>query len=55
MSVSNLHSLEGLVLGADVEADGSSFDCEWVHAVILHQHFCVLRGSQLDERLDQSF
>lgn len=47
-----LYSLEGLVLGADVEADGSSFDGERVHTVILHQHLCVLGGSQLDERLD---
>lgn len=45
-------SLQRLVLGADVEADQSTFDGERVHAVVLDQHLGVLRGPQLDERLD---
>lgn len=48
------HSLEGLVLGADVEADRSSFDGQLVHAVILDEHLCVLRRPKLDERLTET-
>lgn len=45
------YSLEGLILGADVEADLAPFDGEGVHGVVLHHHLGVLRRSQLDKCL----
>lgn len=47
-----MHSLQGLVLGADVETDLPSSDGEGVHGVVLHHHFSILWRSQLDEGLD---
>lgn len=44
-------SLEGLVLCADVEADGSAFDGERIERVVLDHHLGVLGAPQLDEGL----
>lgn len=47
------YSLQGLVFGADVEADLPSSDGERVHGVVLHHHLGILGRSQLDEGLDR--
>jgi len=46
-------SLEGLVLGADVESDGPAVDVEGVEAVVLHHHLCIVLRPQLHKRLRQ--